>query len=62
MLKKSLGLKFEVTPSQLFCTAQSLNFYKEVFSDYAYEQEISWNELLQQTNENLIETRTALFR
>ena len=28
MLKKSLGLKFEVTPSQLFCTAQSLNFYK----------------------------------
>ena len=28
MLKKCLELKFEVTPSQLFCTAQSLNFYK----------------------------------
>ena len=28
MLKKCLELKFEVTPSQLFCTAQSLSFYK----------------------------------
>ena len=28
MLKKSLELKFEVTPSQLFSTAQSLNFYE----------------------------------
>ena len=28
MLKNCLELKFEVTPSQLFCTAQSLNFYK----------------------------------